>query len=487
MSSTVLITPSAKSDRTTWPLARRLVQRLEAPRDIAAMAAFRILFGLLMFAGLVRLLLSGWIPRFYGEQSFFFKYWGFSWVQVPPVWAIYALYAALALIALCVALGLFYRVAIVLFFLGFTYAQLLDVTNYLNHYYLVVLLALLMCFMPLHRAWSIDAWRKPAIQTDTLPAWVLYLLRFQVAIVYCHAGLAKLNTDWLLHAQPLNIWLSARTETPIIGPLFDELWMAYFFSWAGFLYDSTIVIWLSWKRTRALAYAILVGFHLMTDVLFNIGMFPYIMMLSALIFFPVDWPRRLLARVLRKTHAPADHQRAVDAAPAIMAGPRLGWARKLSFATMLIYCLLQALVPLRHYLYAGDVAWNEEGMRFSWKVMLREKHGSITYYVRFPDTGKVLQVTPRQYLDARQEREMAGQPDLILQLAHHISDDFRGRGLGKVEVRAEALVSLNGRPAELLLDPERDLTRISDGLAPKDWILPAPDTRPIELLPRAGL
>lgn len=462
----------------------RLVRRLDTPVDIAALAAFRVLFGLLMFVGTVRFLTSGWIPRFYGEHTFFFKYWGFSWVPVPPLWAIYALFAALAVLALCVALGLFYRASIALFTAGFLHAQLLDVTNYLNHYYLVALLGLLMCFLPLGRAWSLDAWRKPALRVDAVPAWTLYLVRFQVAVVYCYAGLAKFNSDWLLHAQPLNIWLSARTETAIIGPLFDELWMAYAFSWAGFLFDSTIVLWLSWKRTRPYAYAVVIFFHLMTDVLFNIGMFPYIMMLSALIFFPADWPRRVartLARVSRTARG-IQHGHA----PARIPRPAPRWARRLGVAALAGYAAVQILVPLRHYAYPGDVSWNEEGMRFSWKVMLREKHGSITYYVRIPATGKELQVTPRQYLDARQEREMAGQPDLILQLAHHIADDFRARGHGDVEVRVQAMVSLNGRPAAPMIDPDRDLARVSDGLARKDWILPAPDTPPITLWAHAG-
>jgi hypothetical protein len=478
--------PDSTSPDSTSPGRLWRPGRLARPVDIAALAAFRVLFGVLMFAGTVRFLTSGWIPRFYGEQTFFFKYWGFSWVPVPPLWALYGLFAALAVLALCVALGLFYRVSVALFFAGFLYAQLLDVTNYLNHYYLVVLLGLLLCFLPLHRAWSVDAWRKPALRADALPAWTLYLLRFQVAVVYCFAGLAKFNTDWLLHAQPLNIWLSARTETPILGPLFDELWMAYAFSWAGFLFDSTIVLWLSWKRTRPYAYAVVIFFHLMTDVLFNIGMFPYIMMLSALIFFPADWPRQVARALARVSRTARSMQQRPAPTTTTMPAPAPAWARKLGFAVLAGYAAVQILVPLRHYAYPGDVSWNEEGMRFSWKVMLREKHGSITYYVRIPATGKELQVTPRQYLDARQEREMAGQPDLILQLAHHIADDFRARGLGDVEVRAQAVVSLNGRPAVPMIDSSRDLARISDGLARKDWILPEPDTLPIKLWAHAG-
>jgi vitamin K-dependent gamma-carboxylase len=80
-----------------------------------------------------------------------------------------------------------------------------------------------------------------------------------------------------------------------------------------------------------------------------------------------------------------------------------------------------------------------------------------------------------------QEREMSSQPDLILQMAHWIRDDFAARGEGAVEVRVEAVVSLNGRAAAPIIDPARDLARVEDGLAPADWILPAPSGPPPRL------
>jgi hypothetical protein len=45
-------------------------------------------------------------------------------------------------------------------------------------------------------------------------------------------------------------------------------------------------------------------------------------------------------------------------------------------------------------------------------------------------------------------------------------------GVPDVEVRVYACVSLNGRPAALLIDPERDLTEIERGITHADWILP---------------
>jgi vitamin K-dependent gamma-carboxylase len=435
------------------------------PVDMASLAAFRILFGLMLCGGTLRFIASGWLEPFFGEPTFFFKYWGFSWVRPLPLWGMYLLYGALAVLALCVALGFLYRLSMALFTLGFAWAQLIDVTNYLNHYYLVVLLGGLMVLLPLHRTWSVDAWLRPRLRSTTAPAWVLYLLRLQVGLVYFHAGLAKFGSDWLLHAQPLNIWMSARTDTLLIGPLLELPWVAYAMSWAGFLFDTTIVGFLLARRTRPFAYAVVLAFHFLTGTFFNIGLFPVIMVTSALVFFPPEWPRHLLRRPL-------------PVLPPAPVRPALSWAGKAGFALLGAFCLFQAVFPLRHFLYPGSVLWNEEGMRWSWKVMLREKSGSITYHVRSKATGREWQVTPSRYLTWRQAQEMSGQPDLILQLAHHVAREFEQQGHGPVEVRAEAWVSLNGRKPALLIDRTVDLTQVEDGLLPAQWILPEPAEPP---------
>ncbi|MCP3140792.1 HTTM domain-containing protein [Pyxidicoccus xibeiensis] len=460
--------------------AERLWRYLLAPRDIAALAVFRVAVGLLVTVSAIRFLVYGWVDVLFTQPRFHFTYWGFDWVPALPAPWMHAVFAVLAVLGLCVAAGLFYRVAVALLFVGFTYVQLVDVSNYLNHYYLVSLLLGLLCFVPAHRAFSVDAWRKPALRQEWLPAWCTLLLRFQVAVVYVFAGLAKLTTDWLVHAQPLNIWLAARTSLPVVGPLLEQRWVAYAAAWSGFLFDTTIVAFLLTRRLRPFAYVVVVGFHAATSALFPIGMFPFIMVAAALVFFEPSWPRGLLQRVrVRLTKRPPKNLVAV-AAPS-RGTP--GWKGWLALGVAAAYALVQVGVPLRTHLYGGNVLWHEQGMRFSWRVMAREKNGSVTFMVRAPATGKEWHVTPKQYLTRLQEREMSVQPDLILQLARRIARDFEAKGVGPVEVRADVQVSLNGRPAEQLVDPTVDLAREVDGLEPKAWIRPAPESAPIRLRP----
>ncbi|KFE70585.1 HTTM domain-containing protein [Hyalangium minutum] len=455
--------------------ASRLWAHLLAPRDIAALAVFRVAFGLMVTVSAVRFLAYGWVQEFFVRPKFHFTYWGFGWVPALPAPWIHVVFAALGMLGLCVALGFYYRVAIALLFVTFTYVQLVDVTTYLNHYYLVSLLAGLLCFVPAHRAFSVDAWRNPVLRQDWLPTWCTYLLRFQVAVVYVFAGLAKLTPDWLVHAQPLQIWLSARTGLPLVGPMLDQTWVAYAAAWSGFLFDTTIVAFLLVRRLRPFAYVVVLGFHAATWALFPIGMFPVIMVTAALVFFDSSWPRWLVSR-LRRVERPKP-----PVAVPVLAAP--GRKARIALGVAVAYGILQIALPLRTHFYGGNVLWHEQGMRFSWRVMAREKNGSVTFVVRSPVTGKEWHVPPRQYLTQLQEREMSVQPDLILQLARRIARDFEAEGKGPVEVHADARASLNGRPSELLVDPEVDLAHQADGLAPKGWILPAPDSPPARLRP----
>ena len=439
-----------------------LRRRVTAPVDLASLALLRVALGGLVAISMARLVGHGWAEQWFLQPCFRFAYYGFDWVQPPPAPLRLLLFWGVGLLGVLVAAGLFYRVAIVLLFLGFSWIQLLDVTNYLNHYVLVSYLCLLSAFLPLNGCWSLDAALFPSVRRAEVPRWQLWVVRAQIAVVYFHAGLAKATPDWLLHAEPLQIWLTARAHLPVIVGLLAWRPTAFVMSWAGFLFDTTIVGFLLWRRTRAVAYAALLGFHTATWLLFPIGMFPLIMTAAATVFFDPSWPRRWLT--------PGVASRASTARSRSAGGPIVAFA----------WAALQLVVPLRTHLYGGNVLWHEQGMRLSWRVMCREKNASVTYLVDDLDTGRTVEVPPHRYLDARQEREFSAQPDLVLQLAHRIARDWQAAGHPNVRVRADVWVSLNGRPATRLVDPNVDLGHTPDGLGPARWVLPAPGGAPVK-------
>ncbi|MFT3928392.1 MAG: HTTM domain-containing protein [Myxococcales bacterium] len=442
--------------------------------DIAWLGALRVLFGLAMCISMMRSIVYGWVDAFFVNPSFHFKYYGFGWLEPLPRLGMHAVFGGLALLAILIALGVWFRLAAWLFAIGFAYLQLLDVTTYLNHYYLATLLSFLLALSPADRWGSIKAWRNPGYAREHVARMWQFLFRFQVGIVYTFAGLAKAHGDWLLHAQPLRIWLASQTDLPVLGGLFRIDGVPLAMSWAGFLFDTFIIWFLLWRRTRVFAYAAVLVFHAMTRTLFPaIGMFSAIMVMVALVFFPADWPRRLLSAL--------GMGRTAGAAPAQtnVTRPVPRWAGMLVAS----YCLLQITIPMRYLAYGDNVRWHEQGMRFSWRVMVREKNGSVTFEVLQKSTGRSWLVFPRTYLTRYQELEMSGQPDLVLQLAQHIQADYARRGFGEVEVRADAIASLNGRRRQRLIDPKADLTHIRDGFAKATWILPAPTEPPPHLKP----
>jgi len=97
-------------------------------------------------------------------------------------------------------------------------------------------LSFLLCIVPAHKMWSLDARCRPQLRADTTPAWTLWLLRAQVAVVYFFGGVAKLNGDWL-RGEPMRMWLADRTEFPVIGRFFTEESTVYLFSYGALFND----------------------------------------------------------------------------------------------------------------------------------------------------------------------------------------------------------------------------------------------------------
>lgn len=433
------------------------------PTSLAPLAVFRIIFGLLMFFAVLRFWLKGWIYDLYIQPDFHFKYFGFEWVQVLPPTGMYVLFAVMALSALGIALGWHYRLSATLFFLSFTYVELIDVANYLNHYYFVSLVAFLMIFLPAHRMSSLDLGFGNTFQQKEGNWWQVNIIRLQLAIVYFYAGVAKLHPDWLLEALPLKMWLPARADMPLIGFLFDYEWVAYAFSWFGAIYDLSIPFLLWNRRTRPFAFVAVVAFHLLTWLLFPIGVFPWVMIFSTLIFFSDDFHHRILV-FLKPIFASSKIENPVPVSVR-------GNISRMTHLAFVLFIGFQLVWPWRFLAYPGNIFWHEQGYRLGWRVMLLEKAGYVTYKVSDPEAGKSSDVYPGDYLTPNQEKQLATQPDLILQFAHHLEEVYREKGLENPVVRAEAYVTLNGRRSRLLVDPETDLTKLKDGFGHKDWIL----------------
>jgi hypothetical protein len=433
------------------------------PVSIAPLITFRIAFGLVMLFSTARYMYLGWIDTQLVDPILHFHYFGFEWIRPLSRTGMYLVFYFLMFASLGIAIGLYYRISTILFFLLFTYVELIDITYYLNHYYFVSVVALIMIFLPANKKYAVDVLRVPALQQDQVSRWCIDILKLQIAVVYVYAGIFKINGDWLTKALPLSIWLPAKTSLPIIGSLFKYPLTAYVFSWAGMLFDTFIVAALLIKRTRIIAYLAVVVFHTMTGILFQIGIFPLVMMLVVTIFFPASYHEKALSYLNR--FLPKFNRQP-------LASREKSTGQKWLFSLFALFMVFQLLFPWRYLLYPGNIFWTEEGYRFSWRVMLMEKAGTATFYVKDTANGREGAVINRQFLNEHQEKQMSMQPDLILQFAHYLEEYYKKQGLKDPEVRAEVLVTFNARPARLLIDPQQDLTQIKDGWSHKSWIIP---------------
>ena len=272
-------------------MVRKAIDALFEEVDATSLVVLRVCFGLIMLVECWRFWSKGWIERHYLAPDFFFKYYGFGWVEPWPGDGMYWHFAVLAVLSLMIMVGALYRLAAVLFFFAFTYVFLLDQARYLNHFYLVILMALLMIVVPAHRAFSVDAALRPRLASATVPGWSVWLFRLQFEIMYIYAGIVKINADWL-RLEPMGMWLASRDDWWLIGPLFNQDWVVALAAYGAIILHIVGAPLLLLKSTRGYVMVLYFAFHLANHFLFNIGIFPWVAMAGTLIFLEPDWPRR---------------------------------------------------------------------------------------------------------------------------------------------------------------------------------------------------
>ncbi len=465
--------PAINALRSTYEVPESSLSRfLFCSVDGASAIFFRVLFGALMVNWAWDYLAQGIVTRTYIEPEFHFTYYLFDWVKPWPASGMYAHFLLLGVAASFMAIGFLYRTSAIIFAIGFTYVFLLDRTNYQNHYYLIGLISWWLPWMPLNRSVSVDAWIWPDTRDQTIPSWTLWMLRFHIALPYFFGGVAKINSDWL-QGEPVAQMLASKSSLPFIGELLANDSTAVLFAWVAMLFDLCVVPMLMWKRTQALAYGMCIVFHLMNSVVFNIHIFPWFMLAATPLFFSPDWPRCVLGGASLDLRQVAT--KVTDAS----------LQKNSAVAFIACYVVFQCVWPLRHYAYPGDASWNERGHYFAWRMMLRGKSVVLGYAIKDQVTGKVVDGKINRFINSEQSDRFSRDPEMILQLAHFLGEDYRKSTGNSVSVHALVLASLNGRKPELMIDPNVDLMKEALGMRQRVWIMPQrePLRRPAWNLP----
>ena len=426
--------------------------------DNSALVVFRALFGLLIAIEAFGAIYTGWIRRTLIEPDFTFNFIGFEFLQPLPGNGMLWYYAVMGVFGIFVMLGFKYRMSMIFYTIMWSCVYLMQKSSYNNHYYLLMLLCFVMCFLPAHRWFSLDAKMKPSISRISMPRWVWIFIVLQLWIVYTYASVAKFYPDWLDGSFPA-LLMRSKADYWLVGEFLQQGWIRYAIAYFGLLFDLLIIPLLLWKRTRVPIFLAAIFFHLFNSFIFHIGIFPYMSLAFCIFFFPTEKINKFFLRN-KKQH--------YDAGEIIIPS-----YRNFLIGAMSVWFVIQICLPLRHWFFQDDVLWTEEGHRLSWRMMLRGKTGRIAFKVVEKGTRDTTFIDKKKYLSRKQMRAINTKPDLIWQFAQRIEEEYAKNGK-EVQVYAEGKISVNGGPYKPLIDPKVDLAAEEwQHFRHHDWILPS--------------
>lgn len=468
----------------------RLKENLFKPVNIHSLIFIRIAFGLIMLREIIKFFQNDWIDFFFLDREFNFKYYGFEWVQTASPFILNSLFIILGICAILVAIGLFYRAAIIIFTLGFSYVFLLEKAIYLNHYYLIILFGFLLCFMPANRYFSIDAnFINKKIKSSTIYSWPIILIKIQLEIILIYAGIVKLNSDWL-QLYPLRFWFDGH------GPFFSNIYVIGLASYYAILVHIIGAPLLFLKKFRIYIFVLYAIFHSINAYIFtvDIGIFPWITLALTTIFFEPNWPLQILKFIqevkkltfINFVNIKKCYQNSAKLISKINQKtlPKISTKKEnLILILIIIWTIFHLIFPLRKYLYPGNTAWHGQGYYFAWQMKLHNMVGNLSFHIKDNKSGKYLNdyeaeqyySLPGQmhFLTYKQAIGMGCKPYMILQYAHFLKEKYKTKiGHDDISVYAINFCSLNGRKPQMMIDQNVDLANEIEDFSHPKWILP---------------
>ncbi|MEP6705133.1 MAG: HTTM domain-containing protein [Acidobacteriota bacterium] len=276
---------------------RKFKENLFQPVDALPLGIFRFLFGFLLCLEFL-VVSRETFPYSYIKPSFHFTYPLFDLLGLKPLFqpSLWLIFDVLKISTVGIMLGLFTRISLIVFTSAFGYFFFMESSVYSNHYYLIFLLSFLLCFGHSGSVFSLDSLIHKNARGDQVDYWELFLLRFQICVVFFFGAVAKLNADWLIYAAPL--YLNLVKHFSFLGYPLQEKWMAVVLSWGGMLSDLGLGILLVIGRWYKLSFIWLCLFNGLNIFFFGLGIktFPYLMISAYILFLPTPLVRKAMAR-----------------------------------------------------------------------------------------------------------------------------------------------------------------------------------------------
>lgn len=417
---------------------------------------FRIGVGavLLQFTSTV----NAYIQDFIVPREFFFPYDLFEFVTKPSNAALDLVVPILFVAALLILLGVFTRIGALIYFTVYGYVFLIDCSTYNNHFYLYLILLVLIGLCRTDSALSIKSWRSGTFLSGFTPSWNYTVFKFQFLLVYFLAGVQKLlNPHWLNGAVNRKVLEPLAKEWALSAEQLQTLSLGYSFS--GLFYD-LIIGFLLWNgKTRIAGIALAVVFNLANSYTLNIGSFPVMLMLSTLVFLD---PQKIYRKVTGYLNRPVTRSE--------LLGEEASTLVKIGFG---LFFLIQVLLPFRHYAIPGNVSWTGEGEYFSWRMRMPHKD-LVKFETVIIDNKNKGYITPNMKMSKSHMKALTHHPKNIYYvkqfMLENLPDDLTA---DDVEIRVLMAVSMNGYPPQLVFDETKDMSKIElKTFQHNDFILP---------------
>ncbi len=416
-----------------------------------------MIFGFLLVAESWGAIMTGWVSKVFIETSFNFSFIGFEWLSILHGEWMYYYFFVMGVVGVLVMIGLFYRVSVITFLIMWSAVYLAQKVHYNNHYYLLMLLSMLMAVVPANTYRSIDVLRRPEIKSTTCPQWCLWTFTAQVSLIYFFGGIAKMYPDWI-ESKPITMWFGSKTKYFLIGPLLAKGWFQYFISYSGIVFDTLIAPALIWKKTRKVAFVATIFFHIFNSAVFQVGIFPYMGIAFGLFFFAPE----VVSKIFFRKKLIAVSTNSYQSSHWVIAG-------------LIIWFSIQISLPLRHLAYKGSVHWTEEGHRLAWHMMLRIKYGDVIFKVVNTKTKETWDVKPSEFTSYGQAGDLATKPDMCWQFVQWMKAHYKKEGISEIEVYAIGKANLNGNGYAPLYNPKVNLAAVEWGrFSNSNWLMPYP-------------
>ncbi|MBK9335872.1 MAG: HTTM domain-containing protein [Lewinellaceae bacterium] len=146
------------------------------------------------------------------------------------------------------------------------------------------------------------------------------------------------------------------------------------------------------------------------------------------------------------------------------------WVKK----SLIIFFVLQLLLPFRGFFLPNDMDWTGIGKNFSWRMKVDTRPcDTFEFTVRHPETGQIYPVQVQSFVNPAQILNMTTDARAVAAFARRVREEAARGGVPNAIVNARISVRYNGRPAQLFVKPDVDLASVSySPFVRLDWVLP---------------